>query len=50
MFYLLLDEAQEHFNSLGMICPNNFNPADFYLRLISTIPGRESECEERINV
>src|SRR5699024_8956744 len=45
-----LEEAQQHFASLGMICPNNFNPADYYLKLISNIPGMEVECEERINV
>lgn len=45
-----LAEAQEHFTSLRMVVPQNFNPADFYLRLLSTIPGNEVECEERIKL
>lgn len=45
-----LPEAQEHFNSLGMVCPNQFNPADHYLRQISIEPGNEIDSQERIDV
>lgn len=45
-----LNDAQEHFSGLGMICPNNFNPADYYLKLVSTIPGNELECSSRIEL
>ncbi|KAI2801386.1 ATPase [Blomia tropicalis] len=44
-----LPEAQEHFNSLGMVCPNQFNPADHYLRQISIEPGNEIDSQERID-
>ncbi|XP_027197959.2 protein white-like [Dermatophagoides pteronyssinus] len=42
-------EANEFFQSLGFNCPLNFNPADYYLRQISIIPGSKDECLQRIN-
>ena len=32
----------------GLPCPANFNPADFYIYSLATVPGQESESRERI--
>ncbi|KAH7645763.1 protein white isoform X1 [Dermatophagoides farinae] len=42
-------QANEFFTSLGFICPLNFNPADYFLRQISIIPGSKDECLQQIN-
>ncbi|TFJ88638.1 hypothetical protein NSK_000207 [Nannochloropsis salina CCMP1776] len=36
-----------HFSALKYFCPEHYNPADFYLKLISFTPGAEAEGEVR---
>ncbi|KPM06128.1 ABC transporter sub-family G-like protein 10 [Sarcoptes scabiei] len=43
------DAANTFFSSLGLVCPQNFNPADFYLKQLSVVPGFKKECLEMIN-
>ena len=33
---------------LGFICPEQFNPADFYIRTLAVFPGKEDESRENI--
>lgn len=35
------------FSSQGLPCPPNYNPADFYIHTLATIPGQEAESKER---
>ncbi|OXU28894.1 hypothetical protein TSAR_016626 [Trichomalopsis sarcophagae] len=43
------EEADEFFKSLGASCPNNYNPADFYIQLLAVVPGREYACRHAIH-
>ncbi|XP_062517759.1 protein white-like isoform X2 [Corticium candelabrum] len=40
--------AIPYFRRLEYPCPDNYNPADFYVHTLAIVPGRESECKERI--
>ncbi|KAF7491271.1 Protein white [Sarcoptes scabiei] len=44
-----LKDAVRHFSSIGYRCPENYNPADFYVQELAVIPGRELECRKKIN-
>ena len=44
-----ITEAMRFFTSLSYKCPDNFNPADFYISQLSIRPGQESVCKERLN-
>ncbi|XP_065840375.1 protein white-like isoform X2 [Oscarella lobularis] len=41
-------EAMKFFGSVGYPCPENFNPADFYVHTLAVVPGIEKECMEKI--
>ncbi|KAK7111238.1 protein white-like [Littorina saxatilis] len=41
--------AVEFFRSLKYTCPNNFNPADFYILTLAIVPGQEEECRTKVN-
>nr|NP_001403473.1 protein white [Cimex lectularius] len=41
-------EASILFESLGAICPSTHNPADFYIHVLSVVPGREEDCRAMI--
>ncbi|GAB1608807.1 protein white-like [Argonauta hians] len=43
-------DAMVHFKQCGLECPNNYNPADFYLDNLSIVPGYEHEYYSRIKV
>lgn len=43
-----IDEALGFFSSLGMPCPANFNPADFFIFSLATVPGLEAESHQKI--
>lgn len=43
-----IDRAAEFFASQGLPCPTNFNPADFYIYKLATVPEREHESRTRI--
>ncbi|XP_054159477.1 protein white-like [Oppia nitens] len=42
------DKAIEFFSSLGLQCPNNYNPSDFYIKQLAIIPGQESQSKEKL--
>ena len=37
-------------HSLGYPCPDNFNPADFFVRTLAIKPGNEEDCRKRVKV
>ncbi|XP_045473415.1 protein white-like isoform X2 [Harmonia axyridis] len=41
-------EANTFFDRLRAPCPLNFNPADYYIQLLSIIPGREESCRQAL--
>ena len=41
-------EAPQYFVSHGMPCPVNYNPADFYIFSLATVPGKEAESRQKI--
>jgi hypothetical protein len=32
----------------GHVCPENFNPADFYIHTLAIIPGNEEKSKEQV--
>ena len=48
--YCFTEKAVEFFGSLNMLCPNNYNPSDFYINQLAVVPGNEIECRKQINV
>ena len=45
-----LDDAYNFFSSVGLVCPVNYNPADFYIYKLAVVPGREAESRQEIEV
>lgn len=43
-----IDQALGFFASLGMPCPGNFNPADFFIFSLATVPGLEAESHQKV--
>ncbi|CAG2173978.1 unnamed protein product [Oppiella nova] len=43
------ENAIEFFSTLGLQCPNNYNPSDFYIKQLSIIPGNEIESKQKLN-
>ncbi|KAL3270062.1 hypothetical protein HHI36_009120 [Cryptolaemus montrouzieri] len=43
-----LQEADSFFTKLQAPCPVNFNPADYYIQILSIIPGREDSCKQAV--
>jgi hypothetical protein len=35
-------------SDLGHVCPEHFNPADFYIRALAVYPGKEEESRKNI--
>ena len=33
---------------LGFVCPEQYNPADFYIKTLAVYPGKEDESRENI--
>ena len=42
--------ANTFFNSLGYHCPNNYNPADFYIKTLAISPFDKEKSIDQINV
>ncbi|KAB0802093.1 hypothetical protein PPYR_04279 [Photinus pyralis] len=40
--------ALDFFQTLGYNCPNNYNPADFYIRTLAVTPGSEEASKQTI--
>ena len=40
-------EALSFFSSRGLPCPPNYNPADYYIHTLATVPGQEVESKKR---
>ncbi|KAK8393899.1 hypothetical protein O3P69_006915 [Scylla paramamosain] len=43
------DEALRFFGKLGMNCPAQYNPADYFICQLSIEPGRQETCRYRIH-
>jgi ABC-type multidrug transport system ATPase subunit len=43
-----IDDCLRFFSTQGMPCPSNYNPADFYIFSLATVPGRETESRQKI--
>ncbi|XP_062517681.1 protein white-like [Corticium candelabrum] len=41
-------EAVAHFENLGYKCPENYNPADFFVHTLAIIPTKQKECRQRV--
>ena len=41
-------EAPFFFADQGLPCPPNYNPADFYIHTLATVPGQEAESRKKI--
>lgn len=41
-------EAADFFNQMNAPCPNNYNPADFYVQHLAIVPGKEDESRDTI--
>ncbi|XP_045474983.1 protein scarlet [Harmonia axyridis] len=42
-------EADDFFTKLKAPCPLNFSPADYYIQILSIIPGKEDLCKKNVN-
>ena len=40
-------DALSFFSSKGLPCPPNYNPADFYIHTLATVPGQEEESKKK---
>lgn len=40
-------DALSFFSAQGLPCPPNYNPADFYIHILATIPGQETESKRK---
>lgn len=43
-----IDDCLRFFSCHGMPCPANYNPADFYIFSLATVPGKETESRSKI--
>ncbi|KAL7031147.1 hypothetical protein ACKWTF_006909 [Chironomus riparius] len=41
-------QATEFFDQLGLPCPVNYNPADFFVQILAIAPNKEQECRTTI--
>lgn len=41
-------DAIPFFNSIGFKVPEDYNPADFFVHQLATIPGHEDECRAKV--
>uniref|UniRef100_A0A0P6HCD3 Protein white n=1 Tax=Daphnia magna TaxID=35525 RepID=A0A0P6HCD3_9CRUS len=42
-----VSEALSFFSSQGLPCPPNYNPADYYIHTLATVPGQEIESRKK---
>ena len=42
-----VSDALSFFSAQGLPCPPNYNPADFYIHTLATVPGQEVECKRK---
>jgi ABC-type multidrug transport system ATPase subunit len=49
-YFGLRSAAMTYFQGIGYPCPENYNPADFYVHTLAIVPGKESECRKRVKV
>ncbi|CAH0555331.1 unnamed protein product [Brassicogethes aeneus] len=43
------EQADFFFAELEAPCPNNYNPADYFIQLLAIVPGQESSCRQAID-
>lgn len=39
-----------NFRRFGAACPNNYNPADYFIQILAVVPGRELACKHAIKM
>ncbi|XP_028131580.2 protein scarlet isoform X2 [Diabrotica virgifera virgifera] len=42
------NNALDFFERMGYVCPTSYNPADFYIKTLSTTPGYEDNCRQTV--
>ncbi|KAI9551443.1 ABC protein [Daphnia sinensis] len=42
-----VSDALSFFSSQGLPCPSNYNPADYYIHTLATVPGQEIESRKK---
>ncbi|XP_069178586.1 protein white isoform X2 [Procambarus clarkii] len=45
-----VDAAYQFFNRIGLPCPPNYNPADFFISTLAVQPGKEEACRRAITM
>ncbi|XP_071526746.1 protein white isoform X2 [Panulirus ornatus] len=45
-----VDAAYQFFNRIGLPCPPNYNPADFFISTLAVQPGKEESCKKAITM
>ncbi|XP_074596318.1 uncharacterized protein LOC141851472 [Brevipalpus obovatus] len=43
-------EALEFFSRINLRCPQNYNPADFFIQQLAIMPGKEIECRDKVKM
>ena len=41
-------DAKKFFSSINFSCPEDYNPADYFIQTLAIVPGREDECREQV--
>lgn len=44
------EEALGYFEQIGFKCPTNYNPAEFFVKTLAVVPGKEFESRTKIDV
>lgn len=42
-----VEETKEFFNNLGLVCPPNYNPADYYVKQVTKDPDNPDDDEAK---
>ncbi|KAK8720986.1 hypothetical protein OTU49_012992, partial [Cherax quadricarinatus] len=45
-----VDAAYQFFSRIGLPCPPNYNPADFFISTLAIQPGKEEDCRRAITM
>ncbi|KAL7640654.1 UNVERIFIED_CONTAM: hypothetical protein RMT77_008929 [Armadillidium vulgare] len=45
-----VDAAYDFFSRIGLPCPPNYNPADFFISTLAIQPGHENSCREGLQI
>ena len=45
-----IQDSTSYFAKLGYVVPSNYNPSDFFIKLLAIVPGKEEQCHKRVKV